>query len=311
MLVESAPYFLLGLALAGIVWVFLNEANLTRLIGKRPAGAVLRAALIGVPLPLCSCSVLPLARELRQSGLSKGATTSFLIATPESSVDSIILTYSLTDPLMTVARPVTAFITASAAGLLENAFDRKVQPVIAPVADAACPDGCGCEPSRTGAGSIVSRLWVGLRHAFTTLLDDLAPYLLVGFLLAGLVAALLGDRISELGMVAGNPAAAYAGAVLIGVPLYVCATSSTPLAAVFLGLGFPPGAVLVFLMVGPATNIATLVVLKKILGFWSTVRYLLTIVVVAVLFGLMVDVAYDSLGMTAQYASDAHPEPHD
>jgi hypothetical protein len=292
---------LLGLILAGLVWLVLNERNLSRLLGTSRGGTVFRAALIGVPLPLCSCSVLPVAGQLRASGLSRGGTVSFLIATPESSIDSILLTWSLTDPLLTVARPVAAFLTASVAGLLENRYDDppRVQPLRV-VADDACCSDCGPKQNEPVARrSWVKRTGDGLKHSFTTLIADLAPYLLVGYLLAGLSAAIFGSSFNPLGAGHWWP---YLTALIVGIPLYICATSSTPLAAVLLGAGFPPGAVLVFLMVGPATNIATLTVTRKILGMASTVRYLLSIVVVSLLLGLVLDWAYDWFHITPVYS---------
>ncbi len=306
MLVDSAFFFLLGLILAGLIWLVLNEKNVRRLVGEKRYQAVFRAAIVGVPLPLCSCSVLPVARQLRDSGVSKGGTVSFLIATPESSVDSVLLTYSLTDPLLTVARPITAFLTAVAAGLTESNFEDKAQKTFDALPQAECTDCCCGTPAATDEAGLLSRLWAGLKHSFTTLIGDLAPYLLAGYLLAGLVGALLGSEMSRLPEFLTSGWAAYIGATIIGVPLYVCATSSTPLAAVLLASGFPPGAILVFLMVGPATNLTSLTVLKKILGFAATVRYLLSIIVVSAGCGLVLDWLYGAVGVAPSYVVGTH-----
>jgi len=293
---DSALYFLLGLTLAGLVWVFLNEKNLSRILGKNRNQAVFRAALIGVPLPLCSCSVLPVATQLRNSGLSKGGTMSFLIATPESSIDSVLLTYSLTDPLMTVARPLAAFLTATVAGLVENCFDAKTAE-LTPLTEVKAACGC-CSATPEMVVSWPKRVLAGLKHSFTTLIGDLAPYLLLGYILAGLAAVIFGSPV-DFGTQGGW--LAYLAALVVGVPLYICATSSTPLAAVLLGAGFPPGAIMVFLMVGPATNLTTLTVAKKILGFSSTVRYIIIIVIVSVISGLILDGLYNLLQMEVDY----------
>jgi uncharacterized membrane protein YraQ (UPF0718 family) len=230
--------------------------------------------------------------------LSRGGTVSFLIATPESSIDSILLTYSLTDPLLTVARPLAAFLTASAAGLWENSFDRG-EAVHSEEASAETACDCSCStPSVASGESLFRRLASGLRHSFTTLLDDLAPYLFIGYLLAGLAAVFYG---APLDLTAGTGFWPYLAALIIGVPLYVCATSSTPLAAVLLGAGFPPGAILVFLMVGPATNLATLTVTRKILGIVPTIRYLLAIIVVSIACGLILDGLYRRLQIDPAY----------
>ncbi len=307
MLIDSAFFFLVGLALAGLVWLFLNEKNLSRLVGKNSSGAVVRAALIGVPLPLCSCSVLPVASQLRQSGLSKGGTVSFLVSTPESGVDSILLTYSLTDPLLTVARPITAFLTAMTAGFVENAFGSGEETMTPMPVAAACGGDCCCDSAETNTyDSLFSKIWSGLKHAFTTLIGDLAPYLLVGYVLAGLVAALLGPRLDAIPESLTSGWLAYVGAIVLGLPLYICATSSTPLAAVLLAAGFPPGAIMVFLMVGPATNMAALAVLKRILGIPATIRYLVVIAAVSIVCGLAVDWLYDALGINPLYRNVGH-----
>ncbi len=307
MLIDSAFFFLIGLALAGLVWLFLNEKNLSRLVGKNSSAAVIRAALIGVPIPLCSCSVLPVAGQLRQSGLSKGGTVSFLVSTPESGVDSILLTYSLTDPLLTVARPVTAFLTAITAGFVENAFGSEEDAVTSMPLAAECGGDCCCDPAATDAPvSFFSKILSGLKHAFTTLIGDLAPYLLVGYVLAGLVAALLGPHLVTVPESLTTGWLAYAGAIALGLPLYICATSSTPLAAVLLAAGFPPGAIMVFLMVGPATNMAALAVLKRILGVPATVRYLVVIAAVSIVCGLAVDWLYDLFDINPLYQNAGH-----
>jgi uncharacterized membrane protein YraQ (UPF0718 family) len=298
-LVDSALYFLFGLILAGLVWLYLNERVLQRLLGRNRHQAVLRAALLGVPLPLCSCSVLPVASQLRRSGVTRGATVAFLIATPESSVDSILLTYSLTDPLLTVARPVSAFLTGAVAGLVENVFDREPAPCLKSSVAAAGACACGCEAETPAPQpNLFRRVWSGLRYSFTVLIGDLAPYLFWGYLLAGLAAAILGPRFD---LAAGSVWWSYVIAVVVGVPLYVCATSSTPLAAVLLGAGFSPGAILVFLLVGPATNIATLTVARSIIGFRATARYLISIIVVALLSGILLDWLYKFFDVSVNY----------
>lgn len=301
MLLDSAFMLLIGMALAGLVRLFLNEENIKRLLHGSPKAAVFKSAAFGVPLPLCSCSVLPVAYQLRQSGVSKGGTVAFLISTPESGVDSIMLTWSLTDPLLTVARPVSAFLTAIVAGLLES-NNETASPIEDELDNTGqdCCNTCECSDPVPDDGWI-PRLYSSLRFAFTDLIGDLAVYLLVGYILAGLIGALfLGESILlPVWLTAGW--GGYAGAVLIGVPLYVCATSSTPLAAALLVAGFTPGAILVFLLVGPATNLASLTVVTRILGRRSTVRYLLSIVVVALLCGIATDKLYELLGMTGVY----------
>jgi uncharacterized membrane protein YraQ (UPF0718 family) len=303
MMVESAAFFFLGLVLAGLVKALIDDERIRRFLGRNPRHTVIRAALIGVPLPLCSCSVLPVAMQLRKSGVSRGGTVSFLVSTPESGIDSILLTYSMMDPLMTVARPLAAFLSAVAAGTSEDILGKEDQPLVLTQDYDGCDGHCDCA-STASVGrhpSLVSRIGEGLRHAFTEIMSDLAPYLLVGYALAGLVAVFFGPDANGLPAALQHGWMAYAGALVVGVPLYICATSSTPLAAVLLASGFPPGAILVFLLVGPATNLASLTVLRKILGIPATLRYLVAIVVMSILCGFALDFAYWALAVTPNY----------
>ena len=298
---DSAFLLLVGLFLAGILHLALNERIVSRFLKRGGRSDIFRAALLGIPLPLCSCSVLPVAREFHKSGVSKEAVTSFLISTPETGIDSILLTYALTDPLLTVARPVTAFLTAATAGLFESMYPDAKQ--VRDTSPDHGGDGCLCSSTAVVATdkSLPGRIWSGIRYAFTDLLADLAPYLFFGYVLAGLVAVVLGVDMLDVPDALKTGWGGYVGAIVVGLPLYICATSSTPLAAALLSLGFSPGAILVFLIVGPATNVASLVVVSKILRGWSMVRYLISITVVAVVCGIVVDRLYGLLGVTGAY----------
>ncbi len=296
MILDSALLLLIGLGLAGLLRVVLSENKINRFLKGSGPGPVFKAALIGVPLPLCSCSVLPVAHQMRRSGISRGGTVAFLISTPESGVDSIALTYSLLDPVMTVARPVTAFLTAFTAGLVENRIDPGVDDNVslqAPTVSDCCSTSCGCETTSTEqSASLLQRMWSGLKYAYTDLLNDLAVYLVIGYLLAGLISAVWGPEAGGLPEVLRTGWGSYIGAIVVGLPLYICAVSSTPLAAALFMAGFSPGATLLFLMVGPATNIASLVVVGKILKGWAVVRYLLAIVLVSLAVAVILDFIY-------------------
>ncbi|MFQ5453706.1 MAG: SO_0444 family Cu/Zn efflux transporter [Candidatus Zixiibacteriota bacterium] len=303
LLVNSAFLLLVGIFLAGILHIFVNEKNIKRFLKGRNNLIVLKASLLGVPLPLCSCSVLPIAYKLRQSGLNRGATTAFLISTPETGIDSISLTYTLTDPLMTVARPITAFITAVTAGLLVNSLPESEKAEIENSSVTLCNDGCNDsgEESRNNSKPFYQQTWSGLKFAFGVLLADLAPYLFFGFLLAGVVAMILGNDITAIPDYLKTGWGGYVGSLIIGLPLYICATSSTPLAAVLLGAGFSPGAILVFLLVGPATNLASLTVVSKILNKKAAIYYLAVIIVLSIFFGIVIDSLYDILEIKTIY----------
>jgi uncharacterized membrane protein YraQ (UPF0718 family) len=205
-------------------------------------------------------------------------------------------------------------VTAVAAGLIENSVevpdtDREAASKVSASESPACTCNCGSEPDvERGDLSIWKRIWNGVRYAFTDIVDDLALYLLVGYALAGLVSVILGSELLSVSDQFRTGWLGYAAAVVVGLPMYICATSSTPLAAALLANGFSPGAILVFLIVGPATNVATLVVVGKMLQKWSMVRYLLTIVTLAILAGLLLDQIYASVGASEwfDYASHDH-----
>ncbi len=308
MVVDSALLLLLSFLLAGLLSLILNARNISRLVAGSRFGQVIKTAIVGIPLPLCSCSVLPVAYQLRKAGVSRAGTASFLISTPESGVDSILLTYSLMDPLMTIARPIAAFATALTAGAVEASVREAPAVPSLPVESASCDDGCcSCSGEKTPAKEpLPGRLWSAVKYGYLDLMADLAVYLVVGYLLAGLVVAVFGGELLALPAWLRAGWGGYFGAIVVGLPLYICATSSTPLAAALIVAGFSPGAVLVFLLVGPATNVASLAVVSKILKGWAVVRYLGSIVVVAVLCGLAVDWIYRHFDLPVMFRAGSH-----
>ena len=311
---SAAPYIVLGLLLGGLIKTSLNAATIRRHLGGSGIAPVFKAALLGIPLPLCSCSVLPVGATLRKEGASRGATAAFLIATPESGVDSITISYALLDPILTVARPLAAFCTAFAAGLGMVFLDRKEdlraleEPLSAP--------SCSCQESRekpekmTCCGehagehaeerpsekiSFWERLREGFRYATGELWGHLAFPFALGVVLSGLLGALMPENFLEKWM--GGGIHAMLIMLVVGIPMYICATSSTPLAAAFILKGVSPGAALVFLLAGPATNISALPVLTKILGKRGIILYLGSIAILSVGAGLLVDLLYQRLNL--------------
>ena len=397
-LLEAAPYVLFGFFVAGLLKAYVPASFVARHLGRGHVGPVFKAALFGIPLPLCSCGVIPAAAGLRQQGASKGATTSFLIATPETGVDSMAVTWALLDPVMTVARPFAALLTSVAAGLMVDLFPERKRgesevsppvmspsrdpalhdgpttlpaPVIAPVlhgaagiaapqgaslgpirehaactcsghasvaASACCgtshsvpaPSGasCGCGSAahaHSGAGccghdapvgqvgggfsGAVKRFSGGMRFAFGELVADIGGWLLLGVVLAAVITILIPDDLFS-----GTFASGIGGILLmmvVGIPLYVCATASTPIAAAFALKGISPGAALVFLLAGPATNVATITVVARMLGRKAAVIYVAVIGVMSVALGLAVNMLYGWLGMGVtgwvQGSADAEP----
>lgn len=291
---DAAPWLLLGLVAAGLIKAWVPESLLSRWLGGSGPWPVTRAALIGAPLPLCSCGVLPAALGLHRSGASRPATVSFLIATPETGVDSIAVSYALLGPVMAVVRPVAAILSAIATGLLTT-----LVPSTAPDApaegcsgDSCCSSGCASTPAaRPGALATTVQ---GLRYAASDILDDIALWLAVGIVLAGAVATWMPPQaLAEWG--SGLPAMLVM--LLVGVPMYICATASTPLAAALLLAGISPGTVLVFLLAGPATNLATLAVVRRELGNATLAAYLFGIALSSILFGLLLDWLLGSWGI--------------
>ncbi|MEJ2641342.1 MAG: SO_0444 family Cu/Zn efflux transporter [Desulfosarcinaceae bacterium] len=313
LLLESAPYILFGLIVSGLLRVFMPPSMVSRHLGHGRIRSVLKAALIGIPIPLCSCGVLPAAAGLRKQGASPGATTAFLIATPESGVDSISITYALLDPLMTLIRPLTAFVTAFGAGTLVN-YSVPLESVGANTASAdlncpvdGCCDGRDCPPEvHRRHHSLGEKLIAGLGFAFRNVWQDLAGWFFVGLLLAGVITALVPAPL--LSRYLGGGLEAMLIMLAFGIPLYICATASTPIAAALILKGVSPGAALVFLMAGPATNIAALTVILAILGRRATAIYLTVIATGAVLFGLITDRLYEALGWSAQALAGGHTE---
>jgi HflK protein len=303
-----------------------------RFFGAGKVKSVLWASAIGAPLPLCSCGVLPTALGLRRQGASKGATVSFLISTPETGVDSISLTYALMDPIMTIFRPVAAVITAITAGLTTNFFggpdaeqDRGVPPP-AKARDECCDDAHAHhhhlhqqpDLAKARGPAVVdgrARVFESLKgiytYAFRELLDEIGHWLVLGIALSGVIAATLPPDIFELYL--DNPLVSMLLMLVIGVPLYTCASAATPVMATLVLKGLNPGAALVFLLAGPATSLASITVLWKFLGARTLALYLASIAVVSLLAGLALNWAYEALAIdprtTFGTATTFIPEP--
>lgn len=302
-LLESAPFMIIGLTLGGLLKMFLSTDYVAHHLGRGRFSSVLKAALFGIPLPLCSCGVLPAAAALKRQGANNGAITAFMISTPESGVDSIAISYALLDPIMTVVRPLAAFLSALVAGVLENYF-HPPRPQLVMFSTIACPvdnccDGRNCHPDlHRHHHGLMERILAGLRYAAFDIWGDLAGWFLGGVLLAGLITVLVPESVMTSYL--GGGLTAMLLMLLFSVPLYICASSSTPIAAALIMKGVSPGTALVFLLTGPATNVASLTVLTGLLGKRATGLYLASIVVVSVLSGLALDWLYWSLGIKAQ-----------
>ena len=274
---EMSPYLLLGFLLAGIMHAFLPRESYGRLLGKRSLRSVINAALLGIPLPLCSCGVIPTAMSLRKEGASRGATVSFLIATPQTGVDSIIATYSLMGLPFAIIRPFAALATSLFGGAFVNASDHD------DAVEAATRQGQRCEQPKSFAG----RCMEALRYAYVEMMQDIGKWLVMGLVMAGLITILVPD--GWFTVFKGSTLASMLLVLALAMPMYVCATGSIPIAVALMLKGLTPGAALVLLMAGPACNFASMLVVRKVLGLRTTAVYLLSIVVGAIAFGVLVD----------------------
>ena len=334
---DAAPWLVLGLVIGGLMKVLIPTEFLQRHLKGSGTGNIIKAALLGAPLPLCSCGVIPAALGLRKAGASKPATVSFLVSTPETGVDSISISYALLGPFMAVARPIAAIASAITAGLLVGKAEDKNEVASSSGQQNSCCEStsvekesccstetettdeccsssstdsaahacCGTDTAYKQPESFVQKSWAGIHYAFTKLLDDIIVWLIIGLAFSAAVKTFLPPSfLAEWG--SGLPAMLVM--IVIGIPMYVCATASTPIAAGLLMAGISPGTALVFLMAGPATNIATLGIIGKELGRRSLSAYLIGVCVIAVISGLLLDflTGYWSIDIQAQLTAGTH-----
>ncbi len=315
---DTAFWLLTGLLAAGFIKSFISESTMQYWVGGSGLGAILRAALFGAPLPLCSCGVLPAAIGLRRAGASKEATVSFLISTPETSVDSVAVTYALMGPVMAVFRPLSALVNAVGTGLLttlvaDDAGSKQAE-TSGGIVDSYCSsqEKKGIETTKSSCcvskiekaeifccsenkeaqmdnhsgKSRFNKFWQVLSYAGAELLDDISKWMAVGIVLAGIMLTFIPpDWLAQW----GDGLTAMLVMLLVGIPMYICAVASTPVAAALLLAGVSPGAVLVFLLVGPATNIASFALLKHELGLRVTLMYLFGLSVLSLMMGLLLE----------------------
>lgn len=286
---EMAPFLLFGFFVAGVLSVFIQPETVERHLGGSGIKQVLKAALFGVPLPLCSCGVIPVGASLRRHGASAGATTSFLISTPQTGVDSIMVTLSLLGPIFAIFRPIVSFVSGVFGGALVNAFG--------PGQDPSLPEGPVCVGECCTSTPGQNRFIRAIRYGFITLPRDINKALIIGVLVAGLIAAIVPD--DYFSTILGGGILAMLVMMLVGIPIYVCATASVPIAAALILKGVSPGAALVFLMTGPATNAATISTIWKTMGRRTAWLYLGTVAGASILAGLLLDMLISGATGTA------------
>lgn len=287
---EMSPYLLLGFFFAGLLRVVFPSRVITRYMGGSNFRSVLNASLLGVPMPLCSCGVLPTGIGFYKNGASRGSTTSFLISTPQTGVDSILATYAMLGLPFAIIRPVVALFTGVGGGMIANWAVRKekgrqkaeqgmVPGAVAPKAKAEEVTKAEPQPERS-----VKELF---RYGFVELLQDISKWLILGLLAAALLSVLIPADFFTRSI--SNEYLSMLMILAASVPLYICATGSIPIAAVLILKGLSPGAALVLLMAGPATNIATMAVIGNSMGRKSLWIYMGSIIGGAMLFGTLVN----------------------
>lgn len=312
-----SPYILFGLVFAGILHEVVPETLVTKHLGRENIASVIKSTIFGMPLPVCSCGVIPLATSIKKSGASKGATLSFLISTPITGVDSILATFGMFGWVFTIYRVITSMIIAMVAGILTNIYDKEVieeKPKfsafgantsgLSPLKKATDSTATCC--SNTGVVKSKFSLKKAFRYAFGTLLKDIAKPLLWGLALGALITIAIPQNLSDI--LKEYSWISYIIAIAIAVPMYVCATASLPIAAAMMLSGVSAGAAFVFLSAGPATNTVTIGVVKKMLGTRSLYIYLGSIIFGSVLFGLGLDYIFDINSIDVKSLIHIHEE---
>ena len=312
---ESSPYLILGFALAGLLHVLLQRyPRITAALtgpGRRP---VFFAALIGAPMPLCSCSVVPAALALRRQGASKGATASFLVSVPETDVVSIMLTFALIGPFFAFYRPFAAIVSALVIGLVIRALEQRHaakhnHATNADSSAAAIADCCSDEPlshDESHAAHGDSKPWWtrAFIYGFVEIFDDIVPQLFLGILIAAVIGAVLPTI--DPRVVGAHRFLSYLIMMAVGIPAYVCAAASTPIAAGLIAGGVSPGAAMVFLLAGPATNLGSIVVLRSLFGTRLLAVYVGLIAATSIALGALLD----AIGNPVHVNAMAHAHHH-
>ena len=276
-LAEMSPYLLFGFFVAGVLSVFISAEFVERHLGGRGIWPLLKASAFGVPLPLCSCGVIPVSMSLRKHGAGKGATISFLLSTPQTGVDSILVTLSLLGPVYAIFRPVAALITGLIGGALVQLSDPQPADAIQP----ECTDACCSEKEKK------PKIVRALEHGFITLPADIGKAMFAGLIIAAVISAVVPDDFFAPFL--GGGILAMLIMMALGIPVYVCATASVPVAAALIAKGVSPGTAMVFLMTGPATNAAAFMTIWSVLGKKTAITYIITVAGAANAAGLHLD----------------------
>ena len=302
--ISIAPYLFIGLIFAGLLHVVFKKDFVAKHLGKNNLISTIKAAILGVPLPLCSCGVIPTAMFLRKKKASKGAVLSFLISTPQTGVDSIIATYGMMGPIFAIFRPLAAFVTGIIGGIAANFIEKDDAKDETEITNKFECDTCEIEEPHSH--TVIERLYSGINYAFIDFLDDITFQLIIGIIIAGAISFIIPDNFfADFG---GEGFMGMLMMIAVGIPLYVCATASIPIAVSLILKGISPGAAFVFLVVGPATNAATITLISKALGKKLIFVYLSVISVFAILSGLLLNYIFEIVGKPEILMMDHHKD---
>ncbi|MBN2188690.1 MAG: SO_0444 family Cu/Zn efflux transporter [Chitinispirillaceae bacterium] len=300
-----APYFLIGLSIAGVLHILLKKEFIVRHLHTHGIGSVFKAALFGIPLPLCSCGVLPTALSLRKNGASEGATVAFLIATPQTGVDSIAATYALLGLTFAVFTPFSALTAGVVGGFVTLVWRSQRNVATGTASDVACNL---CMQSGPHPHSLTEKIKGMASYAYREFLDDISIRLLAGIAISALIALLVPDDFFSRYL--ENDFLSMLVMIAVGIPVYICATASIPIALALIAKGLSPGAALVFLTAGPAANAATITLIASIMGRRVAAIYLGTIATMAIVNGTILNAVFRMTGAPLPTMDAGHGHHH-
>lgn len=290
--VEMSPYILLGISFVAILDLFVSKAFVLNQVSKNNFGSIVKTAIFGIPLPLCSCGVIPTSVYLEKSGASKPSVVSFLISTPQTGIDSIIATYGMLGPVFAIFRPLAAFVMGVIGGLVTLFFQKNDHKNFEKITNINFSE---IEVENKNA-TLTQKAKKSLHYAFIEFIDDISLQFLTGLIVAGAIAYFVPDDFfSEV--FKGNEILGQILVVIFAVPMYVCATASIPVAMTLMMKGFSPAIAYVFLVAGPVTNAASMTILSKVLGRKLLVIYVFVVIILSIVFGQLLNWIFLATGI--------------
>ncbi|MDP8212730.1 MAG: SO_0444 family Cu/Zn efflux transporter [Candidatus Zapsychrus exili] len=306
---KMSVYLLFGFLVAGIIHIFLKTETIAKHLGKNKLSSVIKASLFGIPLPLCSCGVIPAALSLKRDGASKGAILSFLISTPTTGIDSIFATYGILGGIFTIYRIIASFVAGVFAGVLANIFFKGEDSPLSETAPILNKPKACCshhQEHQHNIESIASKIKGVFKYAFVDLLKDVGPWVLIGILVAGVISYFIPDT-----FITNYLSSTWKSMfimLLIGMPMYVCSSGSLPIAAALMLKGLNPGAAFVFLLSGPATNSAALTVIAKELGVKAAAIFVSSIIISSLFLGYILNIIWQYFDINITHHIMSHSQ---